>query len=60
MEKFGVIYRVDVPTEWCAGRDGHRPQGKQQGTYVCICVDLTKLKDADALYSLCKASHVTW
>ena len=39
MERLGVIARVEVPTEWCAGMVVVlKPNGK-----IRICVDLTKL-----------------
>lgn len=39
MERLGVIAKVEVPTDWCAGMV---VVPKTNGT-VCICVDLTKL-----------------
>ena len=39
MEKLGVITRVDIPTDWCAGMVVvPKPDGR-----IRICVDLTKL-----------------
>ena len=41
MENMGVISKVDVPTEWCAGIVVvSKPDGN-----VRICVDLTKLNE---------------
>ena len=39
MESLGVIFKVHVPTPWCAGRV---VVPKQDGT-VCICVNLKPL-----------------
>ena len=39
MEKLGVITRVDIPTDWCAGMVVvPKPDGR-----IRICVNLTKL-----------------
>jgi len=42
MEKLGVISKVDIPTDWCAGMVlVPKPGGR-----IRICVDLTKLNDS--------------
>ena len=42
LEQLGVIAKVEVPTEWCAGMVVvPKPNGN-----VCICVDLTKLNQS--------------
>ena len=42
MEKLGVISKVDVPTDWCAGMVVFpKPDGR-----IHICVDPTKLNDS--------------
>ena len=42
MEKTGVIFRVDQPTDWCAGMVVvPKPNGK-----IRICVDLSRLNDS--------------
>ena len=42
MEQVGIIFKVDEPTEWCAGM-GVVPKANGK---VCICVDLTKLNES--------------
>jgi len=42
MQKLGVISKVDIPTDWCAGVVVvPKPDGR-----ICICVDLTKLNES--------------
>ena len=49
MEQLGVIRKVDMPTEWCAGMVVV-PKGNNK---VRICVDLTKLNK-----SVCRERHI--
>ena len=49
MEQLGVIRKVDVPTDWCAGMVVV-PKGNNK---VRICVDLTKLNK-----SVCRERHI--
>ena len=49
MEKLGVISKVDIPTEWCAGMV---VVPKANGD-IRICVDLTKLNE-----SVCREKHI--
>ena len=45
MEKLGVISKVDIPTDWCAGMVVvPKPDGR-----IRICVDLTKLRNESVL-----------
>ena len=47
MEKLGVISKVDIPTDWCAGMVViSKPVGR-----IRICVDLTKLKLMRVFYA---------
>ena len=48
MEAMGVITRVDVPTEWCAGM----VVVPKSEDHVRICVDLTRLNE-----SVCRERH---
>ena len=42
MQKLGVISKVDILTDWCAGVVVvPKPDGR-----ICICVDLTKLNES--------------